>query len=169
MVLEGRSIIQDAVERDFEMRAEEEGDVGQSSKAVKAAYPGLGASANDIPSEGREDVPVAEHQIPRLEQRQELALVAVGKIGGVDEGKRGRRQQVLLLALAGGAFDQCRRIPLAEEDFESAHLQPALEEVNLGGFARAIEPLDGDEPTLEAQFRERLRHFGEQSSGPLAA
>ena len=151
------------------MRAEEEGDIGQRGEAVKATYPGLGASANYVSGEGRKDVSVAEHQVSRLEQGQELALVAVGKIGGVDEGKRGRRQQVLLLALAGGAFDQCRRIPLAEEDFESAHLQPALEEVDLGGFARAVESLNSDEPTLEAQFRERLRHFGEHSSGPLAA
>ena len=86
----------------------------------------------------------------------------------MDEREGRGREQVLLLALARRALDQRRRVPLAEEDLESAHLQPALEEVDLGGFARAIEPLDGDEPTLEAQFRERLRHVVENSSERLA-
>src|SRR5215510_14829474 len=87
-----------------------------------------------------------------------MALVAVSKIGRVNEAESSRRKQLALFALAGGGFDQLGGIPFTEINLEPFALQPALEQVDLRGLARAIEPLNGDQPAWEIQFRKGLKH-----------
>ncbi len=73
-----------------------------------------------------------------------MSFIAVGEVRGVDQAERCGREQLAFLAFARCGFDQLGRVPLAEVDFELLELQPPLEEVDLGGFARSIQPLYGD-------------------------
>ena len=81
-----------------------------------------------------------------------MPLVAVGEIGRVDEAEGGRREQFALLALARGGLDQLGRVPFAEIDLDALRLQPAFEQVNLRGLARAVEALDGDQSARKIGF-----------------
>ena len=67
-----------------------------------------------------------------------------------------RSEQFPLLSLAGGAFDQLGRIPFAEKNLEPLQLQPPLQQVDLGGFARAIQPFNRDQPPGKVKFRKCL-------------
>ena len=51
------------------------------------------------------------------------------------------------------------RVPLAEIDLDALGFQPALEQVNLRGLARAVEALDGDQPARKIQFGKRFHEF----------
>ena len=64
----------------------------------------------------------------------------------MNQAERRGREQFAFLALAGGGLDELGGIPFAEKDLEPLQFQPALEQINLRGFAGAIEPFDGDEP-----------------------
>ena len=51
-----------------------------------------------------------------LDQRQDVALRAVGEIGGVDQAEGGGREHLLPLAAARGLMHQRRGVPFAESD-----------------------------------------------------
>ena len=104
----------------------------------------------------RIDVAVAEHQVTGAQQRHELAFVAICKIRRVNQAERGGREQLLFLALAGGALDELGRIPLAEKDLEPLRLEPAFEQIDLRGLARAVQPFHRDQASRESEFGECL-------------
>ncbi len=64
-----------------------------------------------------------------------MPFITIGKIGGVDQAERGRREQFALFALAGGGFDKLGRIPFAEINLDAFGFEPPLEQVNLCGLA----------------------------------
>src|SRR4030095_4736773 len=96
----------------------------------------------------------AQHKIARAQQRDEMPLVTVGKIGGVNKTEGRRCQQFLLLAFAGGGLDEIRRIPFAEKNLQSLHLEPAFQQINLRGLPRTIQALDGNEAARIFEFGE---------------
>src|SRR5208282_701518 len=145
-VLELWPAFEDALEGDFEVGLEEEGQVGQGGEAVDAPDPLGRAAARHIAPEGGKDVAVAQDEVTGAQQRHQVTFVAVGEVRGVDEAEGGGGQQFSFLALARGGFDELGRVPLAEIDFEVLQLQPTLEEVDLGGFSRAIQAFHGDQP-----------------------
>ena len=148
--------IEDALERDLQVGLEEEGQVGQRGEVVEAPHPFGRAAADDVAGEGGEDVAVAQDDVAGAQQRHQVALVAVGKVGGVDEAEGGGREQLALLALAGGGLDQLGGVPLAEIDFELLQFEPALEQVDLGGFPRAVQAFHGDQAAREIEFGKRF-------------
>src|SRR5437016_1098365 len=91
-----------------------------------------------------------------MTRKSNSVLIAVGEVGGVNETESGGSEQFPFLAFAGGGFDQYRGIPLAEIDFQALQLEPAFEQINLGGFARAIQAFDGDKAAREVEFGERF-------------
>ena len=148
--------VQDALERHFQVGLEEEGEVGQRGEVVDAAHPFGRAAADHVAGKGGEDVAVAQDDVAGAQQRHQVPFVAVGEIGGVNEAEGGRREQLALLALAGGGFDQLGGIPLAEIDLQLLQFEPALQQINLGGFPRAIQAFHRDEAAGETEFGKRF-------------
>ena len=118
---------------------------GIGREAIEIAQPARRAAARRIARERRVDVAVGEDQIAAVEQRQDLALAAVGKIRGVQQRKRGRREQPALLAAPRGGFHQRRGIPLREMDAIAADFQPAFQQVELRAFPGAVDAFDDDQ------------------------
>lgn len=147
VVFEYRPGFKDPPERHLQFHPEVEGDVGLAGELIDLLHPGLIHASDGVPGVGRINVPVRQNDEARPEQGQDLALVAVGEICGVDEGKGGWGEQLPLLAFGGGLLDQRGGIPLGEKNPVPLLLQPALDEADLGGFSGAIQPLDGDEPS----------------------
>src|SRR5687768_5727352 len=106
--------LEDAVERDLERKAEVQGEIRLAGKPVRVAQPGRVAPPYSIPGERRVNVAITEYDIPRSQHGQNLALVAVGEIGCMNEAERRRRQQLALLGLAGRALHQLTGIPFRE-------------------------------------------------------
>src|SRR5262245_22130533 len=94
-----------------------------------------------------------------------MALVAIGKIGSVNQTECGRREQFSLLALARGGLHQFGRVPFAEINLYTFRFEPAFEQVDLRGLARAIESLDGDQPPRKAKLRKGF-HFAAPKLAP---
>ena len=147
-----RAAFQNAVERHFQVRLEKKRHVGQRGEIVIAAHPFGRTAAHHVARKRGENVAVAQHHVAGAQQRQQMAFVAVGEIRRVNQAERRRREQFAFFALAGGRFDQFRRIPFAEIDLDALGFEPALKQINLRGFARPIEALDGDEPSGKIQF-----------------
>src|SRR5437899_12756623 len=82
----------------------------------------------------------------------------IGKVRRVNKTKGGRGEQLALFALAGCRFDQFRRVPLAEIDLQTLQFEPAFEQINLGRFARPVQPLHCNQATREIQFRKRFHY-----------
>ena len=141
------------LQRHLQIRLEEKREVGQRGEIVNAAHPFRRAAARHVARERGENVAVAQHDVARAQQRQQMAFVAVGKIRRVDQAEGRRREQFALFALARGGFDQFGRVPLAEIDLDALGFEPAFEQINLRGLARAVEAFDGDEPARKIQFR----------------
>ncbi len=160
--LELRPTLEDAMQRHFEARLEKKREVGKRCEVVEPAHPLGRTPPHRVARERGEDVAIAQHEVARAQQRHELPFVSVREIRRVDEAERRRREQGHLLALARRGLHEVGRIPLAEEDLQPLQLEPALEQVNLCGLARAIQPLDRDEPAREAKFCKRL-HQGRES------
>ena len=74
-----------------------------------------------------------------------MAFVAVGEIGRVNQTESRRREELALFAFGRGFLDEDGRIPLSEKDAVAFEFEPAFDEVDLGGFAGAIQTLDSDE------------------------
>ena len=139
-ILQLRTAIENALQGSLQRRFEEKDHVGHGGKIIDAAHPFRGAAANGVAGERGENVAIAQNEIAGAQERKELAFVAVGKIGGVDEAEGGRGEEFALFSFAGGVLDEGRGIPFAEENFKPLKFQPAFEEVDLGGFARAVWP-----------------------------
>ena len=71
------------------------------------------------------------------------------------------------LPLLVADFDQLGGIPLAEIDLEVLQFEPALQQVNLGGFPRAIQAFHGDQPAGETEFSERFHQQRTQAKPAL--
>ena len=135
-------------------------------KIINAAHPFRRAAADGVAGEGGENVTVAQHDVTGAQQRDQLPFVTVGEIRRVNEAEGGGREQFALFSLAGGVLDQLGGIPFAEKDLEALQFQPAFEQINLGGFARAIQPFDRDQPAREIQFGKSLRHAQWENNKP---
>ncbi len=118
---------ENAVDGDIERSAEIKGDVGNGSKTVEIAQPAMGTAAGGIAREGSVDVTVGEDEIVALEQRHDLALAAIRKIGSMQKGEGGGSEKALLLAATGGGLDEGRGIPFGEVEAIAANFEPALE------------------------------------------
>ena len=110
-------------------------------------------ATDGIAGERGEKVAIGEHNVAGAEEGEDLALVAVGEIGGVDQGESGGREKLLPFAFGRGFLDEDGGIPLGEEDAIALEFEPALDEVDLGGLAGAIQPLDSDEFSRIIAFR----------------
>ena len=142
----------------FEVRLEEKGQIGQGGKVIEAADPLGRAAAHDVPAKCGENVTVAQHEVASAQQWDQVPLVAIGKIGRVNQAESRGRKQFALFAFAGGGFDEFGGIPFAEIDFEPLKLEPAFQQVNLGGFAGTIETLDGNQTARKPQLGKCFHH-----------
>ena len=157
-IFELRAAIQNALERDLQVRFEEKRHVRQRREIVNAAHPFRRATADGVARESGENVAIAQHDVAGAQQRNELPLVTVRKIGGMDQAESRGREQLALFAFAGGGFDEVRGIPLAEKNLQPLHFEPASQQVNLRGFPGAIEAFDRDQAAGKSQFRKRFCH-----------
>src|SRR5207247_8264761 len=121
-----------SVERKFEAGLEEKGQIRQRREVVQAAHPFRGATADRIARVGSKDVTIAKDEVTRAQQRNQMTLVTIRKIGRVNQAERSGGKQFPLLAFAGGGFDDLRGVPFAEIDLVPLQFQPAFEQINLG-------------------------------------
>ena len=135
MIFEGGTPFEDAVQGDFERDAKVKGDVGQDGETIKLGHPVAIYPADGIARQRGEKVAVGEDDIAGAEEREDLPLVAIGEICGVDERERGRGEKLALFAFGGGLFDKNGGIPLGKENAVAFEFEPAFDEVNLGGLA----------------------------------
>ena len=104
-----RTAVQDALQGNFQRRLEEKHQVRQGGEIVNAAHPFRRAAAHGVAGEGGENVAVAQHDVTGAQKGHELAFVAVGEIGGVNQAESCGGKQLAFFSLAGGVFDQRRR------------------------------------------------------------
>ena len=135
---------------------------------IDAPHPLRRAAAHGVSCERGENIAVAEHDVTGAQQRHQLAFVAVGEIRGVDEAEGGGREQFAFFAFAGRGLDEFGGIPFAEKNLQALQFQPAFEEVDLCGFAGAVQPLDRDEAPRKIEFGKSLRHSPHQNKPPAA-
>lgn len=145
VVLEFGASAEDTAKGCFEREFEKEGDVGFDGETVEVSEPLGVAAADGVAGEGGVDVTVGEDDVSGAEEGLNLALVAVGEVGAVDKGEGGGGEEERFLPLAGGLLDNDRGVPFGEEDFVAFEFEVAFEEVDLGGFARAVESFDSNE------------------------
>ena len=98
--------VQNPLQRRFQARFEEEGQIRLRCEAVEVPHPIRRAAPHDIPCKGGVDVAVAEDDIPGAQQGNQVSFVTVGEIRGVDETECCWGEKVCLFALAGCAFNQ---------------------------------------------------------------
>src|ERR1700730_5539731 len=137
---------QQALERDVDRYAEEEGQVGARSEAIDPTNPVGMHAAGDVARKGGVDVTVRQHNHPSPQRRQNLIDKAVGKVDRVQQAEGTRREQVASLAAAHRVAYQPRGIPFREMHRVAARAQPALQQFQLSGFPRAIDSLDRNQP-----------------------
>ncbi len=130
---------------DVERSAEIKGDVGNRRKAIEVAQPARGAAASGVARESGVNVAVGEYEIVALEERHDLALAAIGEVGGVQQRKCRWREKTALLAAASRGLHEWRGVPLGEVQAVAANFEPALQKIKLRALARAIGALDDDE------------------------
>jgi len=135
----------DAIDGHVERSAKIKSDVRDGRKAVQVSQPALRAVARNIARERCVNVPVGQDEVSAVEQREDLALAAVGKIGGVQERKRGGRKQTALLPAPGCRFHKWRRIPLREMQAIAADFEPAFEQVELRALPGAVYAFNHNE------------------------
>jgi len=111
---------------DFEGSAKIKCDVGYRRETVEIAKPFLRTAAGTVAREGGVHVAIGEDEIIALEERHNLALAAVGKVGGVKQRKGCRRQKAALFAATRGGFDERRRVPFGEVKAIAADFEPAF-------------------------------------------
>src|SRR6185369_12401610 len=108
MVLELRSSSEDSAKCNLQGCIEKEGDVRMAGKAIEIVQPGTGTAPDSIPGKRRVYVSVTKHQVAGLQKGENLTLIAVGKIGTMNQAEGGGGQQLPLLTLAGGLLDEER-------------------------------------------------------------
>src|SRR5688572_14818321 len=106
-ILQLRTSIQYALQRHFELRLEEERYVRMQREVVDAAHPFRRTTPHDIPCECGKNVSIAKHDVARAQQGNELPLVAVSKVGGMNQTEGRWREQFAFFAFAGCALHQC--------------------------------------------------------------
>src|SRR5260221_1241375 len=129
----------------------------------------MGAAAGSIASEGSVDVAIGEYEIVDLEKGHDLALAAVGEVGGVEEREGCGSEEALLLAGGGGVFYGGRGVPLGEVETVAADFKPALEEIELGAFTGAVGAFDYDEGAGIGAAGNGATGLGERGFGGLWA
>ena len=154
---------------DVEGSAEIESDVGNGSEAIKIAKPTMGAAAGGVAGEGGIDIAIGEDEVVALEQGHDLALAAVGEIGGVQKRESGGSEEALLFAATRGGLNEGRRVPLGEMETVAADFEPAFEEIELGAFARAVSTFDDDESAGIGAAGNRTTWLRESGFGGLGA
>ena len=90
------------------------------------------AAAHYVASEGRVGVTVRAYHRARFQQRQNIALQAIGEIGGMDETERGGREHLFFLAAPRGFVHQRRGVPFAERHCVTPQSEPLRQERALG-------------------------------------
>ncbi len=145
VVFQSVAAAENAAERHVERRLEVEGEIGPDGEAVEIAHPLRIHPAGHVAREGGVGVAVGADDRAGADQRQDVALGAVGKIGGMDQAESGGSEHLLLLAAARGFVHQRGRIPLAESDGEAARAEPLAQQRNLRALARAVDSLDDNE------------------------
>src|SRR5208283_385272 len=78
---------EDAVDGDVERSTEIKGDVRNRGEAVEIAQPAMRTATGGVARKRGVNVPVGEDEIVALEERHNLALAAVGKVRGMQQGK----------------------------------------------------------------------------------
>ena len=111
---------------DFEGSAEIKRDIRNGGEAIEIAKPFLRTAAGAVACEGGVDIAIGEDEIIALEERHNLALATVGKVGGVKQRKGCRRQKAALFAATRGGFDERRRVPFGEVKAIAADFEPAF-------------------------------------------
>ncbi len=101
--------------------------MGANGEAIEIADPFRIDAAGDVAGEGGVGITVGADNGAGAHKGQDVALGAVGKIGGMDEAEGGGSEHLLFLAAAGGFVDDRRGVPFAERDGEAARSQPAAE------------------------------------------
>ena len=152
-VFQLRASIQNALQGNFQRRFEEKDEVGQRRETINPAHPFSGAAANGVARKRGENIAVAQDDVTGAQEGKELALVTVREIRGVNEAEGGWGKQFAFFALGRGVFDEGGGIPFAEKNLEALEFEPAFDEVNLGGFAGAVQTLDGDQAAWQSHLR----------------
>src|ERR1700739_4846614 len=101
-------------------------------------------AAGRIAGESRVNITVRENEIVALQERHDLALATVGKIGSMEQGERCGRQQSFLLAAPRRRLNERREVPLRKVQAVAADFEPAFEEVKLRTFSGAVGAFDDD-------------------------
>ena len=78
----------DTVEGHGERHVEKEREVRVTGVTVKSSDPLPVAAARRIAREGSIDVAIGDDNVARLQHGEDLTLIAVGKVGAVNQGKR---------------------------------------------------------------------------------
>ena len=92
----------ESIDRDVEWGAKEESHCRLHCKRINVSHPTPIAATRNVARKRRVDITIGEHDRACFQRRNDVALGAVGKIGGVQQRKRRGREQVTFL----GAF--CR-------------------------------------------------------------
>jgi len=103
------------------------------------------AVARHISRERGVDVPVGEHEVSAVKQRENLAFAAVREIRGVQERKRRGREQTALLSAPRRRFHEGGGIPLREVQPIAADFEPPFEQIELRALSRAVYAFHHDE------------------------
>jgi hypothetical protein len=148
--------IENALKGNFELGLKEKSDVWMGGVIIDTADPLGRTTADDVAGKSGEYVTIAEDDITGAQERNELAFVTVGKVGGMDEAEGGGSEKFALFTFAGGAFDKRGGIPFAEENFQPFEFEPSLQEIDLRGLAGTIQSFNGDEASGKAKFSECL-------------
>src|SRR6478672_8921166 len=121
-------------------------------KTINTANPFWWTTSHHVPRIGGKNVSIAQHQVTRPHQRDQMPLVAIREIRRMDQAEGRGCQQFPLFALAGGCLDDLRRVPLAEVYFQALELEPAFKKINLCGFPRPVETLHCYQSPGKTQF-----------------
>ena len=81
-------------------------DCGFHRKRIKVAHPFRDSYPGHIPRKSRINVAVAKHDGAGFQQRHDIPLSAVRKVGGVDQAKTWRESAAFFLAPLSGILHQ---------------------------------------------------------------
>ena len=108
VVFQLRPPVENPAKRHFERRAEKERHIRLHREAVQALHPVAVHAAHHVAGECRENVAIREDDVTRLEERKNLALVAIRKISRVNQRESRRGQRAARFSLARGRLDEAR-------------------------------------------------------------
>src|SRR6267378_4778076 len=89
---------ENAFHRNFDRYSEVEANVGGSGEVVCFPNPIRGTPSNNISGIGCVRVPVRENDVTSPQQRENISLVSISKVCGVEKAERGGCKQSLLFA-----------------------------------------------------------------------